>query len=74
MGSQRVESHTGWSSVGDCRSILIWWRSLRCTLYLVEGEGEKESIGESQESERIDGWSAVWQRWWKLGVHKLPPL
>lgn len=38
------------------------------------GWGEKESIGESQESERIDGWSAVWQRWWKLGVHKLPPL
>lgn len=74
MGSRRVEWHMGWSSVGDPRGPLIWWRSLRCTLYLW-GRGEKESIDESQEPARTDEWNAVWQRWWKLGVHKLsPPL
>lgn len=37
------------------------------------GGGRKKAFMRARESERIDGWSTVWQRWWKLGVHKLSP-
>lgn len=44
------------------------------------GGRKKENTAESYEPERIVassldlGWSTVWHRWWKLGVHRLSPF